>query len=300
MFHSKWDLKEWETVSDEFLRWAKNHIDQWHPVITWWYTRTIPGQFEEYDHIMPIVGYVSDEHGKVTNLYYHDLYETFKVRLTKDETETEKALHSTKKESLTETDTWFPYEYQIDKDNIFAITILWPKDNPKQRVKLIIPIPMEPDYSEEDWVNSQPIEMNIWLELSNLDINHWCFLDRYEDADHIWQHELASESIHFHPTGSTMEVTIRHWLWWVRLKPINTDWKYFYRLDCHELYNTKNNTFVSPDNVQKKDTNLDDPSNLVSNEDLSWLNSNDFDKFLEELTKFEYWTWTVVPWDNHD
>jgi len=300
LFHSKWDLKEWETVSDEFLRWAKNHIDQWHPVITWWYTRTIPGQFEEYDHIMPIVGYVSDEHGKVTNLYYHDLYETFKVRLTKDETETEKALHSTKKESLTETDTWFPYEYQIDKDNIFAITILWPKDNPKQRVKLIIPIPMEPDYSEEDWVNSQPIEMNIWLELSNLDINHWCFLDRYEDADHIWQHELASESIHFHPTGSTMEVTIRHWLWWVRLKPINTDWKYFYRLDCHELYNTKNNTFVSPDNVQKKDTNLDDPSNLVSNEDLSWLNSNDFDKFLEELTKFEYWTWNVVPWDNHD
>jgi len=300
LFHSKWDLKEWETVSDEFLRWAKNHIDQWHPVITWWYTRTIPGQFEEYDHIMPIVGYVSDEHGKVTNLYYHDLYETFKVRLTKDETETEKALHSTKKESLTETDTWFPYEYQIDKDNIFAITILWPKDNPKQRVKLIIPIPMEPDYSEEDWVNSQPIEMNIWLELSNLDINHWCFLDRYEDADHIGQHELASESIHFHPTGPTMEVTIRHWLWWVRLKPINTDWKYFYRLDCHELYNTKNNTFVSPDNVQKKDTNLDDPSNLVSNEDLSWLNSNDFDKFLEELTKFEYWTWNVVPWDNHD
>jgi len=58
----------------QFVEWARAQIDKGSVVVAGFYTRT--GKFDEYDHIMPVIGYKKNASNKTLGLFHNDLFDT--------------------------------------------------------------------------------------------------------------------------------------------------------------------------------------------------------------------------------
>ena len=99
---------------DEFVEWARQQIDSGSVVILGFYDNE--GDKDEYDHIMPIVGYKKDKKDNTLGLYYNDLYDVSKARYVSAETDV-----LDREECEAEEDE--EQKYCIPKETVCAIAI---------------------------------------------------------------------------------------------------------------------------------------------------------------------------------
>ncbi len=120
------------------------------------------GDNDEYDHIMPVVGYKRDAAGQTLGLFYNDLLagasgpRYFSVDsdiLDRDECDVD-----------------FPRPYAIPAGACYAIALRGNADTNAEtkRMKLIIAQVTEPDWGAEDKLNEEPIDMDITATITGL------------------------------------------------------------------------------------------------------------------------------------
>jgi len=219
--YSEWDWRKSQTPqSKKFVEWAKDEVDQGHVVITGWYERQPKGD-EDYDHIMPIVGYKTDSSGDVDGLYHYDLYLNY-LSLTSGAN-----LHATRKECKQKESPVQPFDYCLPDDYDYAISVHGVKD-PKgelYRTKLVAPTWWEPDYSEEDKLHETPVEFVFQAVISGLTKGDTYTILRFDSPDAVpsrGDFKAGSYGQHktFEASGSTHTLD---------LHPIMSDGTFFYR-----------------------------------------------------------------------
>lgn len=180
--------------SNKFTEWVKNHIDAGHPIILGWYQYHKPYEEadDDYDHIMPIIGYSIDQSKQINGFYFYDLYlknysliqgstyQHFINTFFKSRKETKRltyykvpnsvgldstidlpGFNSNKKNSNFK---MYAFTYAIPKKKIYALAITGIQNKNKTelfRTKLSVNHWHEPDWSIENQLNQKPINLEL-------------------------------------------------------------------------------------------------------------------------------------------
>jgi len=191
--YEAWDYERKKTPqASEFLSWIKNHINQGHPVVAGWYEKQPRGD-EDYDHIMPIIGYedvsrlVRDADGKLvavptsTNIYHNDLYlQETSITLGKDAFKSRKGCSQSKSPVQ-------PYDYCLPDEYDYGLAIKGNVDPNKEtfRTFLTVSIWTEPDWGAEDKKHEKPIQFTAFATVTGLTPGKKYALLRFDKADDL-------------------------------------------------------------------------------------------------------------------
>lgn len=186
--YTVWNYNQKTPQSTTYLAWLKKNIDAGHPVIAGWYEKQPKGD-EDYDHIMPIIGYevkkskVEDEFvyaanstelekkkkKKATNptdtdILHNDLY------LQETSTTRAATVFGTRKMCSQQKQPTQPYEYCLPQDYNYGIAVLGNVDPNKLtfRTFLTVSIWTEPDWGAEDKKYETPISFTATATITGL------------------------------------------------------------------------------------------------------------------------------------
>jgi len=158
--YEQFNLEAPKPQGEAFLKWTKDKLDNKFPVIAGWMKKAKTVK-DEYDHIMPIIGY-NDVNRKVISLRYYDLDVVTKSF--------ESTLLSVGRNDCKLNTDQPPFDWCIQDENVYAGTVLGPLDlkNELFRTKLILNNTVEPDYSQENGLNEKPTLLNGKITVSGL------------------------------------------------------------------------------------------------------------------------------------
>ena len=216
-----WKHDEYEEPqAPEFVKWAKEKIDEGCPVIAGFlqrYNEDEVDEEQEYDHIMPIIGYTRDAKGRL-QFYFNDLWKpTVSVTMQ---------LFADRMDFLTKDDPRQPFEYSLPKQEVFAIAIKGfkgTKDCYRCHLKLENFF-FEPDWGAEDKLNQQPIDLYGDLTIIDLTPGDNYLIKCFHEVDRITQpisKAVANSVLNFKATGKREKI---------RVGPMRSDKSYFYRV----------------------------------------------------------------------
>lgn len=172
-----WNYKGKTPQENAFKKWVKDFIDQGVPVIAGFYERLNKGGDSNYDHIMPIIGYMIDSKGEITDFYHNDFY-------LKDTTTTSSDFE-TRSQCMQASAPKQPYSYCLPTDIDYAIAITGIVDPNKEtyRARLVV-LNMwdEPDWGAEDKLHQKPIQFDSELHVSGLKSGNKYTCLRFDDV----------------------------------------------------------------------------------------------------------------------
>ncbi len=157
------------------MTWIKNNINNGYPVIAGWYEKQPKGD-EDYDHIMPIIGYEVKKgdntfaNGSLmavptnTDIYHNDLYlQETSITYGADAFKTRKTCSQSKAPVQ-------PYDYCLPQDYDYGIAITGNVDPNKltYRTFLTVSIWKEPDWGAEDKKYETPISFTVTATTTGL------------------------------------------------------------------------------------------------------------------------------------
>jgi hypothetical protein len=138
---------------DAFAQWVKMHIDKGRIVVFGGYELK-PVGLDNYDHIMPIMGYRVDtaDPATVTGFWVASLFDKPHQLITRFANRAEC--------TAGETD---PSTWCSPTERAFAIALLGVEDTKKETVRtmLVMPSWYEPDWSQVDKLNEKPIDFTV-------------------------------------------------------------------------------------------------------------------------------------------
>jgi len=178
MTFERWDInKQKQPQAQNFIKWAKAAIDNGSPVMFGGYLKQKGGD-ADFDHVMPILGYDADSSGKVTALYYDDLWSTAVRKLANPgdvKTRSGCSQSSTPKQ---------PFGYCLPQayDSGVAITGIVDKAGETYRTQIDVGRWDEPDWGAEDKVHDKPVPMTPSAKISGLDAGVAYHLLRFDEA----------------------------------------------------------------------------------------------------------------------
>ena len=148
-------------------KWVKSHLKNGVPIIGTVYEKTT-GHDADYDHIVPFVGYYSEnglEYSEDDKIYYNDLFYTFTRETTmKDFVKTAKECHKAPSNGP---------EWCLPKNVNYGSAILGFKGMEETvRTELYVGRIDEPDWSEEDKKNEKPVLLTGTLSMSEMQKGH--------------------------------------------------------------------------------------------------------------------------------
>ena len=161
--YEEWDYNKKTPQDKSFKSWLKEQLDNNYPVISGFYERMKKGTGDEdYDHIMPIIGYTLDSNNEISGLYHNDLY--------KDEVSLTTADFSTRNKCYQDIAPVQPYDYCLPVNVDYGIVIKGFNDPLGEtfRAEFEISMNYEPDYGAEDKLHQKPIPFDGVLHISGL------------------------------------------------------------------------------------------------------------------------------------
>lgn len=161
--YEEWDYESSNPQGANFVAWLRSHIDEGHIIAIGVYEQMKNGD-EDYDHIVPVIGYqYSSASGATTGIYFNDLYSTETRFLA-----VPAGIQT--RSACTMSNAQQPYNYCIPKTVSYGIAFLGNVDTSSQtyRVTLTMPSWTEPDYGKEDKIYASPVNFTVSATVSGL------------------------------------------------------------------------------------------------------------------------------------
>lgn len=161
----EWNYQQKTPQGPNFVSWLRGHIDDGHIAAIGVYELKPDGD-EDYDHIVPVIGYQYDaSSGDTTGIYFNDLWSNQSRLLQVPDDITSRS------GCTSDDDPEQPYTYCLPKNYDYGIAFLGNVDKNSEtfRMTLIMPSWTEPDYGKEDHVNAKPVPFTISATISGLE-----------------------------------------------------------------------------------------------------------------------------------
>jgi len=162
---------------DHFLPYVRKTIDAGGIVVCGFYQKKPDGD-DEYDHIMPIVGYRWNTAKKaIVGLHHNDLYtvtEPRLLRIPEDVTDRRGATIASEPDQ--------PFEYTLPKSKLYAIALHGHEDEDDEtyRMKLVMPRDREPDWGKTDRLHESPETFQVTAIITGLEKGSTYNIVRYD------------------------------------------------------------------------------------------------------------------------
>jgi len=264
-----YDVYDGEDI-DDFIVWVKKHIDQGAPVLLGFYQYHKPNEDadDDYDHIMPIIGYSLDPNKQVNGFYFYDLYlKNYSLMQSANFNEFKKNYFKTRKQThllksyklpdinntTKENSPNLPdfavgknnqigyeicaYTYAIPKDVQYSIAItgIENKKNEKLfRTKLIVNQWNEPDWGAEDKKNEAPINLKFSAIIYGLTPGKIYTILQFQPEINTTKHTINTHTIptsNYAKANYTQKIsfTAQNSIEKIELGSLKSDGAYFYR-----------------------------------------------------------------------
>ena len=161
-----------------FLSWTQGHLDAGCPVIAGLYWGVESD--EDYDHIVPIVGYEEDSKAAVSAVYFNDLHSNFSIRApVSDFVSTRRECNSPAR--------FGPDSFCLPRDYDYGLAVTGNEDTHGALlpVRLAMDSWTEPDYSREDGRHEVPVPLHATVTVSNLTAGNRYALLRFDNAAEV-------------------------------------------------------------------------------------------------------------------
>lgn len=163
--YEQWNFNKQKTPQgSSFVAWLRSHIDQGHISAVGFY-ESQPSGDEDYDHIVPVIGYQYDSNtDATTGIYYNDLWspETRMIAVPSGITSRNGCQQDDEPDQ--------PFEYCIPKTYCYGIAFLGDQDTNSETYRMMLQMPnwTEPDYGKEDKVNAKPVMFTVSASFMDL------------------------------------------------------------------------------------------------------------------------------------
>jgi len=179
-----------------FIIWLKSNLDMGHPVIVgvFWKGPTSSHRANGmYDHIIPIVGYSSQDVVRYHDddiIYWYDLYQK--------EMRSSKVIDWVRTRETCVSQTLAPkqpYDYCLPKEKGWGVAVYGNRMD-KEASKLVMPSHLrlpnwqEPDFSREDEAGEKPVSTQVKVDCGNLTPKKQYVLLRYNASHYLPQSDF--------------------------------------------------------------------------------------------------------------
>lgn len=226
--HLKYEFEEWNfnrektPQSTEFIKWVKGEVDLGHVVIVGWYERK-PGGDEDYDHIMPVVGYQLDAHsGEVNGLWHHDLFLNDTTFTHGDELRASRSWCSQTENPV------LPYDFCLPNKYDYGISIKNIVDTSGELYRTQLTAPpgewYEPNWGKEDQVHDAPKPWKMTAIVSGLTVGDTYTVLRFDAPESVPTSDYMNGA-YTNYVVFTAKDTVQH----VHLVEVMSSGSHFYR-----------------------------------------------------------------------
>ena len=164
MTYESWNYNAKNPQGANFIAWLRGHIDNGHVVAIGVFEKQPSGD-EDYDHIVPVVGYQYDSSsGATLGIYINDLYSSA-PRFISASTGVQTRKTCTQSSSPSQ-----PYTYCLPSAVDYGIAFTGIQDTAKETFRMTLQMPSwtEPDWGKEDKVNAKPVNFTISASVKGL------------------------------------------------------------------------------------------------------------------------------------
>jgi hypothetical protein len=221
MTFQRWDInKQKQPQGQNFLKWSAAQLDSGSPVMFGGYLKQKGGD-ADFDHVMPFLGYEADKSGKITAMYYDDLYST-EVRTLDNPSDV-----TTRKQCSTSSTPKQPFDYCVPSQYDSGVSITGIVDRAEETYRTMLDVGRwdEPDWGAEDKLHQKPVEMYPSAKISGLEAGQAYHLLRFDEAGAVPASNFIAGSwavkVDFVASGTEHTLT--------GLDSIMSDGTYFYR-----------------------------------------------------------------------
>jgi len=222
-------------IHARFFAWANVHITMGNPVILGVYMREFGGD-DDYDHIVPMVGYHSTPNPA---LFLNDLHSNSTMKYKLDE----RYISSREGCRPAPGQTMNKYDYCLPASTQYAIAVTGNVDDTGETfpVRLEAPLWYEPDYSTEDARYETPLKMRVTAHITGLTPGANYMLLRFEGVRNVPHRHFSngnySRSILFTALGGVHTIKDQ--------SEFFTNVSVFYRCVQHATATTKSHDFMT-------------------------------------------------------
>ena len=204
----EWDYEAKSPQSGEFIAWLRGHIDNGHMAAIGVYEKQKTGD-NDYDHIVPVVGYQYDPSSLATlAIYYNDLYEnTHRSLSVTSDVQSRKGCRQSAAPVQ-------PYTYCLPQSINYGVALFGIQDSSKETHRMVLTMPSwtEPDYGDEDGIHAKPIMFTVSATVYGLTpFASYAVLrfDSYQTlpTDNFARSSAVTKRFNFTATGSTHSLT---------------------------------------------------------------------------------------------
>jgi hypothetical protein len=207
MTYESWNYNAKNPQAPNFIAWLRGHINNGHLVAIGVFEK-LPSGDEDYDHIVPVVGYQYDSSTGATNgIYINDLYMSTPRFISAS------AGVTSRKGCSQSSAPSQPYNYCIPSSVDYGIAFTGIQDTKKETYRMTLQMPSwtEPDWGKEDKVNAKPVSFTISASVQGLTVGSDYTILRFDSYSTLptsgFINGPFTKQFNFTATAATMNFT---------------------------------------------------------------------------------------------